>query len=466
MHINNLIMNNNRKAINLQTASLEEIRRAFYQKTPIQGVKILAVHPGAHAEEIGVPAVCYTGYAEHSFPGIKKASVGTLTTTALNEAKNDLPYGQRNPKGLFFYLLKEHKILAFGIGGGLFDEHGKEGEESSLMMFCKHLGIEKKPELQSLLRYLNWEDCNGNLPRHVKETETASKKVINAAGKFLFPEMVKRRWRRVRNSPEEIVNQAILSMIVDLEDVILEAQEFPRAMKELRGEVEYRFLPKRYPNKKGKRSSELAIVRTDEPQAQGVVWCLSSKRKNVPAAMIQINSTGQFQVIANQAKPYEVKLSDVVKMLRMKEFEARGERVPSWKDLGGESVEGSVIHYQIGAERIYNGSLTQPDVPPLIARGLLSVENVIEAVMVGLQEFHYDKVNMNICGNKDGICPVKQSGGEVKCQLYPAGLFRCYKTQKLTASTGKPSKRVKRKANTPTQLEVKLKEAMNKGSKS
>ncbi|NCS99790.1 hypothetical protein GW765_02305 [Candidatus Parcubacteria bacterium] len=418
------------KAVNVKTATITELKLAFKEGYPIQGIEILAVHPGTHAEELMNLAICHTGYAEHKFPGIKNANVATLTSTVLNAAKEKLEPHERNDKDLFFLIMKEMRMLVFGVGKGMFDEHGKNGESSSLMMFAKYLGVENNPDLKTLITYLDWEDSHGNLPHHVTETATAPKRVITAAGRLMFPEMVKRSWRKVRNQPEAEQNRVLTIMMELMEDAILEAQEFPRAMKALRGEIIYKSLFKKYPNQKGKKTSELAIIHTDEPQALKAVWKLSEKRAKAVAAVLQINSTGQFQLFSNQDKTYDFKIMDTVRMLRMKEFEARGLRVPNWKEIREDTLEGSYIHYQSEAERLFNGSLTQSDVPPIIGN-ILTEDQVIEAVLIGLQDFVFDKVHVSVCGERNGICPAK-ADSSVKCPLFKAGLKRCHKKQQQT----------------------------------
>jgi hypothetical protein len=427
---------------------MNELKTAFFRGYPIQGIKILGTHHGTHAEELANVALCHMGYAEEKFPGVKNASIQLISNTEIRKIKDMLEesLGERMTQmDLFFYMMKEHGWLVFGVGGGRFDEHGKEIEGSSLMLFAKHLGVENLPELKHVLTYFNWEDSHGNISNYVKECPDLPKNVISSAGGMIFPEIVKAVWR---NLAEDELGTMFMSLVRMIELRIEDDSHFPKALKEVKRNIDYIFLPKRPKVKvmvnkndgSGEKEektyhAELAVVRSDNPRALGAAWMVSQRRKAKTVAVLQIHPNGQFQLFANQN--YDERIGGAVRMLRMRECEAKKQRAPKWPDMENESLPESYLHYQKDAERLFNGSLTQKDVPALIADGLLSEETVIEAVTIGLQRFYFDKKHEETCGKRNGTCPVKASGGKIKCPLYQAGLLQCYHAQKRTEMPNK-----------------------------
>ena len=79
---------------------------------------------------------------------------------------------------------------------------------------------------------------------------------------------------------------------------------------------------------------------------------------------------------------------------------------------------------------IMNGSKTDPDAPGLIGNGI-SVDEIIEAVVIGLNPRRFDSRHEKKCAQ--GVCSKMAS---TPCSLFSLGLARCAEIrEKMTSTT-------------------------------
>lgn len=115
-------------------------------------VNKIVTHFRPHADEL-VALMFLKNFpeGEEKFPGVKNAKVEFLTTGKLPNGKTYQDF----PETIFL-----------GVGGGPFDEHETEGQDRAEGEVCaslvaNYLGIEKKPELQGVLKIVKQEDLDG-----------------------------------------------------------------------------------------------------------------------------------------------------------------------------------------------------------------------------------------------------------------------------------------------------------------
>lgn len=107
------------------------------EKKPIP-IKSVFTHTFPHVDEL-IAILLLQNYGENFFPGIKKARISFTK--------------ERDIKGDF---LLRQQILCLGIGGGVFDEHGRGGNkksETAASLVAKYLEIDNRPAIKKLLNY-------------------------------------------------------------------------------------------------------------------------------------------------------------------------------------------------------------------------------------------------------------------------------------------------------------------------
>ncbi len=148
----------------------------------------------------------------------------------------------------------------------------------------------------------------------------------------------------------------------------------------------------------------------------------SNKKEGLAVLFIR-RSNGQFALMPNRSLGWE-KMLEVVKILRQKVNFARGSEPIKFRDLDAEEVLGTVpeLHFAKATGIISNGSKADTDVPSLIGKEL-SVEDIIDAVIIGLEETVFPKRFKEGC--LKGVC-VKGA-----CPFYNFSLMRCHNIRNL-----------------------------------
>jgi len=142
-------------------------------------------------------------------------------------------------------------------------------------------------------------------------------------------------------------------------------------------------------------------------------------------------SNGQFVLIPNRKFVNVETMFEIVKILRdqVADIDKRG-RI-DFSEIGKDEVIDQVpeIHIFEKTGVISNGSNVDPDVPGLIGK-ILSVDNVIEAVKIGLGEHYFPKKFAKKC--EVGDC------SKSACFLYGCGLQRCHDVRRKGREESNP----------------------------
>lgn len=387
----------------IMSVPIVDLIRRIKDRLPIEGIKAILFHPNPHLDEIGSVKLLQK-YGEKFFPGISNTAIGWMTQKMLTEYC-------KGPEGIFFQMLAQG-YLVIGTGDGPFDDHNKKGT-SCIKLVARYLGIDKNPELQFLLNYVDYEDQNGDKPELLGGPDGYLKK---AAQNFLLASQIKTAWRVIdarQSSKEEKGewrSQNILWFLETIEMNIEDQTMLRKAMSEIQGAIQYKDL-----SLSSVPEARLAIIHSDNPHAVKAARLSFGKNKVIAILLIQTN--GQFQIFSQQK--FGLKIEDAVRVIRINEFEIQGKQIPDWAQLGQERLEGSRIHYHKDMENIYNGSTTQRDTPPLLGKnGLFQKEDLLGMIMTGLQDRKFQSEFKEGCQKGDCV--------RRKCSLYPIGLQRCF----------------------------------------
>jgi hypothetical protein len=134
-------------------------------------------------------------------------------------------------------------------------------------------------------------------------------------------------------------------------------------------------------------------------------------------------NNGQFVIYPG--KDFSEKMIEVVKILRQKISLKRNQKGLPFETLGnfGTIREVSELYIDENMKIIMNGSKTDPDVPGLIGQDL-SADDIIEAVILGLNESQFDKKLAHYC--QSNVCS-KNIDSDITCKLFCYNLARCQK---------------------------------------
>jgi len=373
----------------------EELRQQFPIHTLSTNFNTIGTHGRGHIDEAGfVVVMTKTEAARKMFPGIEKAQVKLRFDTQGKDWE---------------YWAKQGVILC-GIGGGPFDEHNQAEfkGECAMSLAAKFVGIFNDPALQLILRYVMYNDRNGDNLIDCRIEDKVLKRRINE----LMPGQLLKHFFRAfppENGYSEYEKPIFETFVSAFAAIYKNDQEFfaykDRYEKECKivGEVNPGEGKKRFKIMLIKSESELALpyARYREPQV---------------GVFIHRQTTGHFQIHTN--KKFGINLADVHAILNRLIQEKKGKGKVITTDFRQLSSPGSVpgaeeIYYNKEMEEIYNGSLSHPDVNP----APLSDQEIIGAIKLGLSNewFHEDYAKNCFTG----LCAGHP------CPWYRFGLSRC-----------------------------------------
>jgi len=323
--------------------------------------------------------------AEERYPGISQAKI------------ENWGLGGRTPDGRPAEEWEKEGVLAFGTGGGRFDEHGTFGRERkrgecSASLFAKDLGLDQDPALRRILQYIKANDLDGK--QEAEDVEAGLARIVNRAYYAA----------RKHNLGDEatILGQArwiFTSWYLEQCDSLEAVEEFnQKAMVEEvnigRGKI-----------------AKMATIVSDNELIHKIV---SRKQCGQVGIVIAKRSTGHVQIFTNHLAPVE--LRNAVILLR--KYEREAERQPGsitkWLELEREGSLAGVGYekwYFHARMMILNGSATASDVPPT----LLALEKIQEIVRFGIYTDYLQPgracVTQGVCDHSDANpCPVYQYG--------------------------------------------------------
>lgn len=404
--------------IDCKSSTIEELKKAFYTHQPISGIEQRVSHYGPHKDEL-LPMflVAETEEGKRLFPGIENTGLGYIGATLLRKHKF---FGEEG----FFKALKKGYLL-LGIGGGPFDEHTNRDEHQSCVnLVVNHLDLFKDPYNRkvygSLIMYVNFEDQNGdNLiqilnkanPEHRLTTpETESLRLLQTG---CSAQNLKRGFEATTNPTE--YGQVIAGEFQFFKNHIRQTKLF------VKGESEYEKIEKKLtPITVNSQSMNLLEIHSDHPGIHKNVfqkWPATKKEKL--GVLFLRKSNGQFVLIPHRNFD-PLKMAEVVKIIRQKIAYARNMDPIKFIDLGSEEILDEIpeIHFAKATGVISNGANVDPDVPGLIGKDL-STEDIMDAVIIGLEETIFPRQFSNQCTT--GMC------ARNRCGFYHYGLFRCHK---------------------------------------
>lgn len=416
-------------AINCNTASIEELKHAFYNRVPIEGIVMIGTHYQPHNDEL-----C-SGYllrrtleGKRLFPGIEHASFGPISATELREKNLLWEEG-------FFKALKAG-IMLIGIGNGPLDEHSNRREHiSCTQRTVRLLDLMRLPENRNiygrLINYVNYEDGNGdNLIQcldRIKKNVAASKNeeyvkmhadeldALQSLQPGSFAQNLKKGFEAAGD--DTIRQSKIMEMAFNFyEDEVAQARMFVEAEKcydknERKTELVI-------PNNKNR--FVLLEIKSDIPIMNKVVHKRWRENREVKLGVLFLHkSNGQFVLMPNSQHIIPAQMKEVVKILRV----LVGRKLKLYNIKFSELEKNQIIdeiptlHFDENTGIISNGSKTDPFVPGLIGI-LLTPQDVVEAVQIGLDTTFFPQPHIKGC--KAGKC-VKGA-----CWMYNFGQQRCY----------------------------------------
>lgn len=332
----------------------------------------IATHVMPHFDEI-LGIWLLQNFGEEQFPGIRTAKIIYWSA------------GRATPDGRSADDYEQNGVVAVGVGGGRFDEHpvvanGEQTEdECAATLVAKALGIEKDPELKRILEFAVKNDRKGvgntfdlaymvkvlhqEFPQEPEKVMGWTMQGIEAkyfdprrTGDFTLQYIALLLREQFPDSPEIAAylwfKQGLEARYKQQVQFLGTKQEFERA-----AQVEY--LPSGFD-----RPLKLVTAVSDDTQLLKFALDQDGGRA---AILIQKKSTGHVQIHTN--KRYRLTLDTVYQMI------CRDERQVS----GGNTDEKWYYHRE--AERLLNGSLTAPSVPPTV----LSLEHINKIIKTGVR---------------------------------------------------------------------------------
>lgn len=404
-------------------ASITDLKEAFYNGRPIASIKYRATHYGPHNDELfGGYLLEKTIEGRHLFPGIELSAFGPVSATELREKKF---WGKEG-----FFRALQCGILLIGIGGGPLDEHRDRGMHiSCTALIVRLLDLMKEKRnckiYGNLIQYVNFEDGNGdNALQCLNRLRTGKERLGKEEAEILLKlqigglaQNLKKGFEAVNGNDE--AQKRIFSIAyyfynheVEQAKLFVEAEEaYDDTQKQLHDIIVARNL----------NPLILLEMKSDRIAMNKVVhykWRDNNRPKKLGVLFLS-KTNGQFTLIPSEQHISAEEMREVVKILRqMIAWKKRLERI-SFKELGADQTIDSIpeIHFDESRGIISNGSKVDPFVPGLIGN-FLSVEDVIEAVKIGLNPNYFQPKFSKGC----------QSGTCVKgaCWMYNYGLQRCH----------------------------------------
>jgi hypothetical protein len=344
------------KPLDVKRASIARLKQAIADGTPLIGITRFGTHDRPDIDELGGIALIQTKeLGAERFPGLAGKNYLRLRVITQEEVRS---LGEDA-----WYKLLKQGCLAIGIAGGPMDDHNQETQTSAVQRVAEFLGAEKKPWLKQFLRYVNHEDNSG-------------KKSIPDGYSGLTGPRVKAAWRLLKEDGkmDEMIARAegfIQEIKLHLED----QKRFDEAKKELAPKI--RLIRLAGEDGQDEQSvPKIAVVISDSERICAVTRNLHHKDNLV--LILQIHSSGNFQIHpAREDSVSTEQMDEIVRDLRLavarhanKDLPAKDriEMKPSDFTKDGEVSGARGIFYYRPAHMVFNGSLTQQDVPGLVGK--------------------------------------------------------------------------------------------------
>lgn len=309
-----------------------------------QRVATIVTHAMPHVDEV-LAIVLLQFYREEYFPGISKATIEFWDA------------GRKTPDGKHWKEWLKKGYLPVGVAGSMFDEHPTDGQprkegHCAASLVARYLEIEENPEIEQLLRYVVNNDTNGG----TNPFDLAA--LITLANKTYFSTDAKATF--------EWATQPIIWYLK-------KQQKF---FKETRDEFDkYANIFETY--HKGRSFTAVAI----ESDNTDIAAYARSKYGASAALVIQRNSKGQVSITTQ--KQARMQLDEVIRLIRIEELklDSIGTRFNNTQlTIEGNMVQGDKWYYDKPAMRIFNGSLSAPNVPST----KIQFKHLVELVKKGL----------------------------------------------------------------------------------
>ncbi|HVO28889.1 MAG TPA: hypothetical protein VMT81_02835 [Candidatus Paceibacterota bacterium] len=342
--------------------------------------KTIVTHRRPHFDEF-VAIWLLVKFGEFVFGGISQALVEFWEEDRL--AKSPKEYEQEG-------------VILVGIGGGRFDEHGKQNAERKMNMcaatlVAKELGLDEDDALKPLINFATRRDL---------------KAAISDGARFELPEMVKTMYRV--NTAEMKVWQWTFDAIQAIYDdatVFYEraSQDFEKA--------------RAYSIQNSRGKVPVVVGTSDVENFSKYARSAHGSRAGI---VIQINTTGNLQI--QTASRYRLDMSDTIRALRVEELKLKRYPPPDnwqrfWDELAREeNIPGCPEwYYHHEGQMILNGSLTK-DAPPTS----LPIQQIEKLVQIGIDHRAFAPSRQEVC--RTGRCT---SSDDNRCPWHSWGLPRC-----------------------------------------
>lgn len=395
-----------KKPIHVDDVTVEELRDAFLDCTPIIGLKALVTHYSQHFDEI-LASFIFTTEGEKMFPECKKIGLGNISIKEVESHNHGL--------GIFWNMLKLG-YLCMGFGGGPLDEHESKDnpigykKDCAATLMAKLLKVRDKPELTLLLNYALFTDQNGDKLVIDKDATDKEKRFGNDASKLLPASIIKNFFKSIDHDAlrvEEI--QAMTKTILDYVNLALRYQ-IARFEKRANENIK--------PEKIEINGKEMVVfVESDIIGADEVARQRTKDFHRTNLLTIVANpKNGRLVGLNNPQK--KTNIEDYVRVIRFWANRKMNPKVKiSWDDLGkaGELPQLPQLLYNAEHQNLYNGTdSSQPDVKGVYGT-LITRRDIDDAIKYGLAKEFHPRYKENCV--KD-IC-------DKKCPLFNMGLSQC-----------------------------------------
>lgn len=386
------------------------------KRIPLTGARSFGTHHFPHIDEMTGFAF-FEVYGKELFPDIKEG----MPIHFYDDAKI-------KRLGGWAQILRDQGDILIGVGHSPWDEHQNgEGRKSlsSARLVAEHLGVQNRPEVKSVLDYIDAEDSGGDakfIPGNAN------------AKNFLLGSQVKNTWeafRKKKATNEEVVAQ-IRVFVNMIKNMLSSQRDQHEGGEEILEKVRFVNLELMTP-KDWCPEPKIAIYKGDEEKVQHHLF--KTGDQNI-LGVICLRSDGQFQVMSIGKRLRHPQLSEIAKALRAEILRWKNRELPPhkhtkalWQDLmmSGEHPSIPGLYYdkqESGSGHIFNGSLTRPETKGLVGESLdthpLTPKLVIDIVRTALEDKWWTR---DEC--VDGICPAADKSREYFCPIWHLGLERC-----------------------------------------
>lgn len=406
-------MSEQNKKLICTEASIEELKYAIQNRIPIHGLKGGITHPSPHLDEVASDLILKeTPEGEYLFPGYKETPLCLQTERQL--LQNDL-LGE-----LGFYRALQNGYLIFGTGGGTFDEHKDRFNKrtSCFQKIVRYLDLTNdkfgKNYYANIINYIRIEDRNGAL---VKLLPVENSKVVLNGDYRVDGKRICDALSRFG----EISSVLKKGMIAHEDNLHMQGQLVIAIQILLSGEIAHQKL---YLEEK-KRSAKVSYQKIGEANVALIEDATKFSAGNLRNSggqkvdiIVSINEKKQLALFREKkgiVTPEQMReVSKILKVLAARKF---NEPVPDWNQLSQDSDPNHLLFFHAEAGSIYNGSNTQYDTPGIMQKGLVSLNDLKNALEWGVGSEYHPSFAENC---KKGSC------ARSKCPMYVFGLNRCH----------------------------------------